>query len=141
MSEQATELKSVETATLLINLEQASLDSYREKDEARFREHIAEDYVCVSDDGFRTVDDDVAEMMAIDLTKLTSSDQKLFFPTPETGILTYKMYAVGSYEGEEFTNTMYVSSVWVKRDGKWQTVLHNECFADEYDYEEDEDAE
>ena len=113
MSNQGTELKSVETATLLINLEQASLDAYREKDEARFREHIAEDYVGLSDDGFRTVDDDVAEMLAIELTELTSSDQKLFFPTPDTGILTYKMYSEGSYDGEEFSNTMYVSTVWV----------------------------
>ena len=59
-----------------------------------------------------------------------------FFPTPDTGILTYKMYSEGSYDGEEFSNTMYVSTVWVKRDGKWQTVLHNECFADEYDDDE-----
>lgn len=139
MSQQGTELQSVETSALLINLEQASLDAYKSKDEAKFREHIAEDYVGLSDDGFRTVDDDVTEMHAIDLTRLDSSDQKLFFPTPDTGILTYKMYSEGSYDGEDFESTMYVSTVWVKRDGKWQTVLHNECFADDYDDDESED--
>lgn len=138
MAKEATELQSVETATLLINMEQACLDAYKAKDEAAFREHIAEDYVGVSDDGFRTIEDDIAEMNAIDLTKLDSADQKLFFPTPDTGILTYTMMSEGSYDGEEFSSTMYVSTVWVKRDNKWQSVLHNECFADDFEDEDEE---
>lgn len=114
-------------------MEQACLDAYKAKDEAAFREHIGEDYVGVSDDGFRTIEDDIVEMNAIDLTRLDSKDQKLFFPTPDTGILTYTMMSEGMYDGEEFESTMYVSTVYVKRDARWQSVLHNECFADEYD--------
>lgn len=130
MKVQGTELQSTDTAALLINREQKSLDAYREKDEQAFRKHLAEEYVGVSDDGFTSADDDVAQMHKFDLARLDSKDQKLVFPAEDTGILTYTMMSEGTYDGESVSTTIHVATVWVKKDDDWQVVLHTESIAD-----------
>ena len=129
MEVQGTELQPIDTATLLITMEQASLDAYRAKDENLFRKNLADDYVGISDDGFSSADDDVVVMKQFDLNVLDSKDQKLSFPTPDTGILTYTMMAEGTFDGTEIATTIYTSTVYVKRDGHWEAVLHNESIA------------
>ncbi|MCB0149377.1 MAG: hypothetical protein KDE01_17225, partial [Caldilineaceae bacterium] len=43
--------------------------------------------------------------------------------TPEAYMVTYPLNFNGSYDGAAFSNPRTVSSLWVKRDGKWQNIF------------------
>ena len=43
-----------------------------------------------------------------------------------SGIVTYKLDQKGSFNGEPFQPTVYASTVWVNRSGKWVAAFHQE---------------
>ncbi len=51
------------------------------------------------------------------------SDVRFLRIAPTVVLLTYKANQVGTDHGKPLPLAMYVSSVWVNRDGKWLNVL------------------
>jgi hypothetical protein len=43
-----------------------------------------------------------------------------FIPlSADSGLIVYTLTESGASHGKEFTARVYVSSLWIKRDGKW----------------------
>ena len=57
------------------------------------------------------------------LKAFSVSDVRFSQPAPTVVLLTYKATQVGTDHGKPLPSPLYISSVWVKRDGKWLNVL------------------
>jgi len=88
---------------------------------------LADDFVAVIADGGRLTRADFLKLLAdVTLTDYSLSDVALTRLTPDAAVLTYKVRTDYTYKGEATKETIWVSSAWAKRDGKWVNVLYHE---------------
>jgi len=59
------------------------------------------------------------------------SEFRILRPTSDTAVVTYKAIAKALVRGREHPSTAYCTSVWVNRDGRWQTVFYQSTAATE----------
>lgn len=109
----------------IIAMEFATFDHLRQHDIAAVEAEISADYLWIDATGIKQRADYLAVV----------ADEKLQFGEPERGevevrilsptavLVMYPMTTHGSYDGEVFTGHEYLSSLWMKRAGKWQNVF------------------
>lgn len=107
--------------------ENALWNAWKNKDAKPFQMWLAADGVMVGDQGVGTKKD-VTEMMAsmpCEVKSFTLSDWKLAMVDADAAVITYKGAAEGTCGGQAIP-TVWASSVWVNRKGKWLAFSHQE---------------
>jgi len=101
--------------------------AWKNKDPKPFQLSLASDSVMIGDSGVGTKKDVVAMMasMPCEIRSFTLSDWKLTMVNPDTALLTYKGVADGTCGGKPIP-TVWASSLWVDRKGRWLAFSHQE---------------
>jgi hypothetical protein len=123
----ATSQSSPEKA--VIDREKALWEIVKKKQVEEFRKYYVDNYMGVSSDGIRDINQEVEGVRIVELRSYSLADMKLVFPNKATAILTYKVTVQGSFQGQDFSGVYYCSSVWVDQRGTWLAVLHTEAKA------------
>jgi hypothetical protein len=107
--------------------ETALWNAWKNKDAKPFQNWLAADGVMVGENGV-SAKKDVTEMMAnmpCEVTSFTLSDWKLAMVDADAAMITYKGAAEGTCAGQPIP-TVWASSLWVNRKGKWVAFSHQE---------------
>ena len=107
--------------------ETALWNAWKNKDAKPFQMWLAADGVMVGDQGVGTKKE-VTEMMPsmpCEVKSFTLSDWKLAMVDADAAVITYKGAAEGTCGGQAIP-TVWASSLWVNRKGKWQAFSHQE---------------
>src|SRR5947209_2049295 len=102
-------------------------DAWKNKDAKPFQMWLSADSVMISEGGIEGKGDVTKEMAAMpcEVKSYSLSDWKLTMINPGAALLTYKGSAVGTCAGTAIP-TVWASSIWVNRGGKWLAFSHQE---------------
>jgi len=102
-------------------------EAWKNKNSRQFQLSLASDGVMVGDTGVSSKKDVVAMMasMPCDVKSYTLSDWKLAMVDADAAVLTYKGAADGTCMGTAIP-TVWASSLWVNRRGRWLAFSHQE---------------
>jgi hypothetical protein len=110
--------------------EKAVWDTLKKKDLDAFGNTLTSDYIEVGDDGIFDKAGIIADLKDLNLTDATFSDWKMLPIDNDAVILTYNTNLKGTFKGEAVPPGPYHSaSVWVNRDGKWQSFFYQQTLA------------
>ena len=93
---------------------------------------LAEPSMMVSSHGAMQFDHaqyrEMAEKGSMVIKSFKLSDMKVMYPNDDTAVLTYhaKQTMAPRGKSEEIEQEMADSSVWLRKDGEWQCVMHTE---------------
>jgi hypothetical protein len=117
----------------ILGLEREYWDSMISKDPKVATKLTAKRSIITGAQGVSTVSSDtIGEMVQTDRWKLKSyefSDVTASAPTPDLAILAYHVKEELEVEGKPLTLEANDSTVWLRQDGKWVSVLHTESLA------------
>jgi hypothetical protein len=98
------------------------------KDTAAFSPNLTDDFIYVSGDG---VSDKAATAKGISemgtMSNLAFSDWKLVSIDKDAAVLVYTLKANSAMNGQTHPVSMYVSTAYANRGGKWQVIYHQDC--------------
>ena len=102
-------------------------EAWKSKQSRPFQLNLASEAVMVGEQGVGSKKDIVAMMasMPCDVTSFTLSDWKLTIVDRDAAFLTYKGAAEGTCMGAPIP-TVWASSLWVNRGGRWLAFTHQE---------------
>jgi len=107
--------------------ETALWNAWKNKDAKPFQMWLSADGVMIGERGLGTKAD-VTQMMAsmpCDVKSFTLSDWKIAMVDANAALVAYKGAADGTCAGQPIP-TVWASSLWVNRKGKWQAFSHQE---------------
>jgi len=107
--------------------ETALWNGWKNKDAKPFQTWLAPNGVMVGGEGVGTKADIVKMMptMPCEVKSFTLSDWKMAMVDADAALLTYKGVADGTCGGKPIP-TVWASSLWVNRRGKWMAFSHQE---------------
>jgi hypothetical protein len=98
------------------------------KDVAAFSPNLTDDFIYVSGGG---VLDKAGTAKTVSesgtMSNLAFSDWKLVSVDKDAAVLVYSLKANSAMNGQTHPMSMYVSTAYVNRGGKWQVIYHQEC--------------
>lgn len=110
----------------LLAKENSSWDLAIKKDAAAYKALHAQDFITVSGDG--VIGKDQSESSALDpqvsFDHYTLSGQHLSWVQKDVALITYHVVVSGMDHGKKFDGDAYASSIWVKRQGRWENVFY-----------------
>jgi hypothetical protein len=109
--------------------EREGLKSLKTGDIRHFGELTAEDAVFVDPHGIASKAEVMKNVTGFRLTDFTMADVKFLQVSDKAGLIAYKLTEKGVTHGKEFTATVYVSSIWAERGGKWLCEFSQETAA------------
>jgi ketosteroid isomerase-like protein len=102
-------------------------DAFAKQDEATIKKLMTEDHVAVTPyGGKQSRADQLKNLPELKITEYTASEARLTMLTKDSAMITYVLAQKGTYKGKDLPAKVYASSVWIKRDGKWQEALYQE---------------
>ena len=102
-------------------------EAWKNKDAKPFKANLTANSVMIGDTGV-SGKNDIVKMMAsmpCEVTSFQLSDWKLTMLNSGTALITYKGSAEGTCAGAPIP-TVWASSVWVNRGGRWLSATHQE---------------
>lgn len=114
--------------TLIAN-ERKVVDAIAKGDKAAFQSLVTPTAQSADGRGFGKVSDFIAMLDQVKVASWTMSEEKVTWVDPTTAIVTYKLTAAGTVQGQPMPSTVYSSSVWTKKGDKWLAVFHHESEA------------
>jgi len=102
-------------------------EAWKNKESRTFQLSLASDSVMIGEQGVGSKKDVVAMMasMPCDVKSFALSDWKLTMVDADAALLTYKGAAEGTCMGQPIP-TVWASSLWVNRRGRWLAFSHQE---------------
>lgn len=102
-------------------------EAWKNKDARPFKASLAADSVMIGDNGVAGKNDIVQMIgsMPCEVKSFALSDWKLTMLNSGAALITYKGSAEGTCDGKPIP-TVWASSVWVNRGGKWLSAQHQE---------------
>jgi ketosteroid isomerase-like protein len=113
----------------IVARERAGLDALKVGDLSAFAASIAEEAVFVDAHGPAGKAQVVKTTAAFRLTAYTMSDIRFVPLAKNSGLIVYHMEESGNSHGRDFTAQVHVSSIWLKRRGKWLCMFSQETMA------------
>src|SRR5215813_14127932 len=115
--------ENIEQAIIANN--KATWDAYKNKDVAEMKAYTAEDYESYSQVGPSNLQLDIANKDKLNIEAYKVVEPKVKMATKDVAILRYKWEAKATYDGKQL-KPVFVTEVWVNREGKWQIVSYQE---------------
>ena len=115
----------------IIATERKLWEAWKNKDMKPFRANISADAVMIGDSGVADKKTSLTAMegMACEVTSYELSDIKVTFLNNSTAIMTYKSAQDATCGGEKVPASVWSSSVYVMRGGRWYAASHQETTA------------
>jgi ketosteroid isomerase-like protein len=111
--------------------ERAGLDALKTDDHAAFAASIADDAIFIDAQGTARKAVVVKNTAAFRLRDYTMTDITFLPLSADSGLIAYKLASTGTSHGHDFAATVYVSALWVKRNGTWLCAFSQETPAHE----------
>jgi hypothetical protein len=115
---------SVVDAGTIIDLEDAALQAYKNKQTRSFTKFLYKTYYGVYADGIKTLDMEVADLEKTELHNYSLADINVAFPNPNIAIITYKTKQGATFDEKDISGTYYNESIWIKKGEKWLKTFH-----------------
>jgi uncharacterized protein (TIGR02246 family) len=115
----------------IIATERKLWEAWKNKDMKAFRSNLSADAIMIGDSGVADKKTAVSAMegMACEVTSYELSDIKVTFLNSSTAIMTYKSAQDATCGGEKVPPSVWSSSVYVMRNGRWYAASHQETTA------------
>ena len=113
----------------LIAQEKVLLDSVVKHDLKAFSALIAPGAASVDDGGYMTVADFIKVFDQVKVDIQTPTDVKVLTLGPTAAIVIYTLTQKGMFQGQPLPPTVYATTTWVNRGGKWLAMFHQESIA------------
>lgn len=113
----------------LIATEKSLWEAFKNKKADVFNRTLTADGFQIDAMGVTAKADIAAAMGGCDIKDYSLSDFKLTTIGAGAALLTYKGAQHGTCGGQAVPETVYASTVWVSRGGKWQALFHQESQA------------
>jgi len=113
----------------IVAAERAGLDALKTGNVELFANLTADEAVFVDAAGPATKAQVVKNVNGFTLTEYSMEDVKFVPLSATSGLISYKTTEKGVSHGHEFTATVYVSSIWANRGGKWLCLFSQETLA------------
>ena len=107
----------------LVELAQKAWDANIKEDAEFYRDFLIDEAVGVNNFGIVDKASLVKQMehhSGVLYTKVSMEDPKVIILNPESALLIYKALIHAVKDGKEFVFSDYVTTAFVKRDGKWK---------------------
>jgi hypothetical protein len=109
--------------------EKSLWEAFKNKKPEVFKRTLTADGFQIDAMGITANADIAAAIGACEIKDYALSDFKLTTISSSAALLTYKATTHGSCGGQPVPETVYTSTVWVNRGGKWQALFHQESQA------------
>ena len=110
-------------------LEKFTINAFKEKQPDAFTKYFASNYIGVANDGVKNAVAEIEGMLKLDIKDIKVSNEQISFPEDHLAIMTYTMYVLGKLNGKDISGEIYCSTVYLKKDSAWQSILHTESKA------------
>jgi hypothetical protein len=111
--------------TLIANENKVS-EAVAKHDVKTFTDLVATDGLSADQGGFMKVADFLKSIDQVKVTSWHIMDAQVSWVDDKTAIVRYTWMGAGTYMGQPFPPTVYSSTVWTERNGKWVAVFHQE---------------
>jgi hypothetical protein len=126
---QASKGKNSAVEQNLTSSEKQLWQGWKNKDVSPFKQNLTDDSVMVDQTGIVQGKDKAVDnftKMPCDVNSYSVGDIKVDWIDKDTALLTYKADADATCGGQKVPPSVYASSLWVKKSGKWQAAFHQE---------------
>jgi len=113
----------------LVANEKSLWEAFKNKKPEVFKRTLTADGFQIDAMGVSAKADIATGMSGCDIKDYSLSDFKLTNINASAALLTYKGTQHGACGGQAVAETVYSSTVWVNRGGKWQALFHQESSA------------
>jgi hypothetical protein len=124
---QATSKAATEKA--LIASENKVNEAVAKHDLKTFNDLVAADALSADGGGFMKVADFTKSIDQVKITSWHIMNPQVTWIDDKSAVVTYTWMGAGSYMNQPMPDTVYVSSIWTERNGKWVVVFHQESAA------------
>ncbi len=121
-------------ASKLMSQERGLWNAWRDQDWTVFRRDVADNAVTMHASGpalGRETALSGMEKNPCEVRSFSLGDEHVVEVAPGTAVVVYKAEQDATCGGQKVPGTVWATSVWVQKDGKWQNVLHQEVPAEE----------
>jgi hypothetical protein len=113
----------------IVAQERAGLDALKTGDLTTFGVSTAEEAIFVDAHGPATKAEVMEHTAEFRLHDYTMTDVRFLPLSTQSGLIVYTLAESGTSHGKDFTARVHVSSLWLKRDGKWLCAFSQETGA------------
>jgi ketosteroid isomerase-like protein len=102
--------------------------AYEKEDEATIRSLVTSDHLAIAPiyGGSATVSEQVALFPDIHYSAYRATAPRIDLLDPQTALANYQISLEGTFRGNPLASPVFVTEIWVKRDGKWLQQLYQE---------------
>jgi hypothetical protein len=113
----------------LIAQEKVLLESVVKHDVKSFSALIAPGAGSVDEGGYMAVAEFIKMFDQAKIDVQTPTDIKVISLGPTAAVVTYTLNQKGTFQGQPVPPTVYATTTWVNRGGKWLAMFHQESTA------------
>lgn len=113
----------------LVAGEKSLWEAFKNKKPEVFKKTLTADGFQIDGMGVSAKADIATGMSACEIKDYSLSDFKVTTINASAALLTYKGSQHGTCGGQAVPETVYASTVWVNRGGRWQALFHQESAA------------
>jgi hypothetical protein len=117
------------TEKALIANENKVSEAVAKRDAKTFADMVAQDGLAGDMTGFMKVADFTKTLDQMKISSWHIMDARVTWIDDKSAILTYTWMGKGTYMNQPVPETVYASTVWTERNGKWVAVFHQETTA------------
>lgn len=124
-------MSRAQSQRMIIATEKKFWEAWKNKDMKFFRANLSPDAVMIGDSGVADKKTSVAAMEGTpcEVTSYELSDIKVTFFNNSTALMTYKSAQDATCGGEKVPASVWSSSLYVMRGGRWYAASHQESTA------------
>ena len=113
----------------IVAKESEELDALKNGDLNTFASLLADEAVFLNARGPSSKAEVVKHVAEFKLLEYSMEDVKFVPVSKNSGLIVYKLTEKGASHGREFTDQVYVSALWIEREGKWVCLFSQETAA------------
>lgn len=113
----------------VMQLERKTWELTKSKDKTAAASLMADDFVDVGESGVVNRSKVLETFGQATINSFSLGQMQAVALAPTVVVVTYKATAQGSAQGHPLPSPVFVSSVWVKRNGNWLNVLYHDTTA------------
>jgi hypothetical protein len=110
----------------IVAKERQELEALKNGKVQEFSDLMAEEAIFMDPHGSASKAEVVGHLGDLKLLEYAMADIKFVPVSPQAGVIAYKLTQKGVENGKDFADTVYVSALWVKRNGKWVCLFTQE---------------
>jgi hypothetical protein len=112
----------------LIALQNQINDAWKNKNSDFYKSQIPDDAVLVSPTGPLSKSEviGVVSSMPCKINGFSTDNYKVTMLSPDVAVLTFKVSVDADCNGQKASETAWATTMYMKRQGKWQAVFHQE---------------